>query len=177
MSAFNLNNIQAAAYAQLLPLTESGNLSQSQIESVVSQLVKSSMAGALSNSGLTQSEQNQLMQQIDNSMSSSLTEALGQQGQNKSSHASGGGQGGGSWLEAIAQAMGQALGQMAQKLVNESQSLQSEAGNANGSGAQQFQTTMAQFQADSQMFSMLSNAFSTSIKSIGDGMTTMASKQ
>jgi hypothetical protein len=61
--------------------------------------------------------------------------------------------------------------------VDESTSLQGLAGNADGSGAQQFQATMAKFQADSQMFSMLSNAFSNSIKSIGEGMTTMASKQ
>ncbi len=132
------------------------------------------MGGALANSGLTQSEQDQLLRQIDNSMTSSLTQALGEDGLRKGEH---GGGHGGSWLEAIAQAMGQALGQMAQKLVDESRSLEASAGNATGSGAQQFQTTMAKFQADSQMFSMLSNAFSTAIKSIGDGMTTMASKQ
>jgi hypothetical protein len=36
---------------------------------------------------------------------------------------------------------------------------------------------MAQFQADSQTLGMLSNAFATAIKSIGEGMQTMASKQ
>jgi len=73
--------------------------------------------------------------------------------------------------------MGQALGQMAQKLVDESNALQGLAGDASGSGAQEFQATMSKFQADSQMFSMLSQAYATAIKSIGDGMTSMASKQ
>ena len=119
------------------------------------------------------------MSQVSKGMQAALTTALGGQGleKNKGAHGAAGG-GGGSWLEAIAEAMGNALGQMAQKLVDESNQLQSLAGNQNDpSGAQQFQATMAKFQADAQMFSMLSNAFSTAIKSIGDGMTTMASKQ
>ena len=107
-------------------------------------------------------------------LAASLTDALGQPGQSKSSHGGGHGK---NWLEAIAEAMGQALGQMAQKLVDESTSLQSLAGNASGSGAQEFQATMAKFQADSQIFGMLSNAFSNAIKSIGEGMSTMANKQ
>src|SRR5207244_959313 len=82
-----------------------------------------------------------------------LTPALGGQGLQRNKGAHGGGSG--SWLEAIAEAMGNALGQMAQKLVDESNSLQGMAGNP--ADAQQFQATMAKFQADSQMFSMLSN--------------------
>jgi hypothetical protein len=35
---------------------------------------------------------------------------------------------------------------------------------------------MAQFQAHSQLFGMLSDAFSNAIKSIGQGMQTMGSK-
>ena len=73
--------------------------------------------------------------------------------------------------------LGEALGQLSQKVVDESNELSSEAGNSSSSGAQQFQSTMAEFQADSQTLSMLSNAFATAIKSIGEGMQTMASKQ
>jgi hypothetical protein len=104
-----------------------------------------------------------------------MTIALGAKGQQQ---ASGGGSGGDgeSWLEAIAKAMGQALGTMAQNLVNESNQLSSLSGNSSSSGAQQFQTVMAQFQAHSQLFGMLSDAFSNAIKSIGQGMQTMGSK-
>jgi uncharacterized protein YukE len=103
-----------------------------------------------------------------------MTIALGIKGQQQD-----GGSGGGdgeSWLEAIARAMGKALGTMAQNLVNESNQLSSLSGNSSGSGAQQFQTVMAKFQAHSQLFGMLSDAFANAIKSIGQGMQTMGSK-
>ena len=103
-----------------------------------------------------------------------LTIALGIKGQQDGG--SGGGGDGESWLEAIARAMGKALGTMAQNLVNESNQLSSLSGNSSGSGAQQFQTVMAQFQAHSQLFSMLSDAFANAIKAIGQGMQTMGSK-
>ncbi len=103
-----------------------------------------------------------------------MTIALGMKGQQDAGGTDGGG--GNSWLEAIAKAMGQALGTMAQNLVNESNELSGLAGNSSGSGAQQFQTVMAQFQAHSQLFSMLSDAFANAIKSIGQGMQTMGSK-
>jgi hypothetical protein len=54
--------------------------------------------------------------------------------------------------------------------------LSSLSGNSSSSGAQQFQTVMAKFQAHSQLFGMLSDAFSNAIKSIGQGMQTMGSK-
>jgi uncharacterized protein YukE len=104
-----------------------------------------------------------------------MTIALGIKGQ-QDSGGSGGGGDGESWLEAIARAMGKALGTMAQNLVNESNQLSSLSGDSSGSGAQQFQTVMAKFQAHSQLFGMLSDAFSNAIKSIGQGMQTMGSK-
>ncbi len=89
------------------------------------------------------------------------------------------GKGGKSWLVAIAQAMGNALGTKAAKLVELSQKLDKLAGKSSDDqqAAKDFQKTMAQFQAESQLFSMLSNAFSTAIKSIGEGMTSLARKQ
>jgi uncharacterized protein YukE len=113
-------------------------------------------------------------QDVTDSMTK-LTIALGIKGQQDSSGGGGGGDGE-SWLEAIARAMGKALGTMAQNLVNESNQLSSLSGNSSGSGAQQFQTVMAKFQAHSQLFGMLSDAFSNAIKSIGQGMQTMGSK-
>jgi hypothetical protein len=121
-----------------------------------------------------QSQANQSNPNTQSDLNQAMTEALGAQGQQQSGGAKGGG-GGKSWLEALAQAMGSALGNMAQKMVNESNQIQSLSGDSSSSGAQQFQAAMAQFQADSQMFGMLSNAFSNAIKTIGDGMSTMAS--
>jgi hypothetical protein len=104
-----------------------------------------------------------------------MTIALGIKGQQQGS-SGGSGSNGESWLEAIARAMGKALGTMAQNLVNESNQLSTLSGNSSASGAQQFQTVMAKFQAHSQLFGMLSDAFSNAIKSIGQGMQTMGSK-
>jgi uncharacterized protein YukE len=172
------NPIQQQAFTTLTSMASANHLTKAQITDFVNSLAHTSLSNALAHSGLTQSEQNTVMKTVTQSMQAQLTDALGADGLQKNKGAGhGAAGGGGSWLEAIAQAMGDALGQMAQKLVDESTSLQGLAGNADGSGAQQFQATMAKFQADSQMFSMLSNAFSNSIKSIGDGMTTMASKQ
>ncbi|HEY6927750.1 MAG TPA: hypothetical protein VI653_30020 [Steroidobacteraceae bacterium] len=170
----SLNPIQQQTLLSLRAAAAADHLTPAQISQIVNSLTHQSLATALSHSGLTPAEQAQVMNQVTKGMQNQLTNELGAQGlqKNKGAH---GAAGGGSWLEAIAEAMGNALGQMAQKLVDESNSLQSLAGNQND--AQQFQATMAKFQADSQMFSMLSNAFSTAIKSIGDGMTTMASKQ
>jgi hypothetical protein len=173
----SLNPIQHQTLLSLTAAAAADHLTPAQISQIVNSLTHQSLATALSHSGLTPAEQGQIMNQVTKGMQNQLTNELGAQGlqKNKGAHGAAGGSGGGSWLEAIAEAMGNALGQMAQKLVDESNSLQSLAGNQND--AQQFQATMAKFQADSQMFSMLSNAFSNAIKSIGDGMTTMASKQ
>jgi len=128
--------------------------------------------------------------------------SAGQNAQQQQSSASGGsaksGQASsGNWLQAIAEAMGEALGRMASQLVQDandvntlSANVASDANNVSSSsgssqsGAQaqqqadatKFQVAMSKLQADSQMFGILSNAFATSIKSIGDGMSTMAQK-
>jgi hypothetical protein len=159
----------AAGYGLGAGLSSSGSSDQAQ------QLLDS----AYRSGGLSQSSQN-LQDQMAN-----LIDELGSQGQQNdgssgsgsSNGSSAGGAAGNNWMEAIARAMGEALGQLSQKVVDESNQLSSEAGDSSSSGAQQFQSTMAEFQADSQTLSMLSNAFATAIKSIGEGMQTMASKQ
>jgi hypothetical protein len=138
-----------------------------------SALTQQLLDSAYRTGGLANSSQN-LQDQM-----ASLIDQLGGQGQ-QTDGSSGGGStsgAGNNWMEAIARAMGDALGKLSQKVVDESQQLNSLAGNSSSSGAQQFQSVMAEFQADSQTLSMLSNAFATAIKSIGEGMQTMASKQ
>ena len=163
-----------AGYSAAAGLTSDG----SNIGSADSSTTQNLLDASYRDGGLAQSVQN-LQDQMAN-----LIDELGSQGQQSDGSSSSGSSNGGSssgvgsnWMEAIAKAMGDALGQLSQKVVNESQQLDSEAGNNSSSGAQQFQSTMAQFQADSQTLSMLSNAFATAIKSIGEGMQTMASKQ
>jgi hypothetical protein len=81
--------------------------------------------------------------------------------------------GGDSWLVAIAKAMGKMLGNQAQKLVDLTNEMSQHTGK---NDAQVFQQLNAEFSAQSQMFGILSNSFSNSIKTIGDGLTTIARK-
>jgi hypothetical protein len=190
-----LQEAEQQAMQQVATQAFSGALSQLGVSGNQSELLNSFMAGygaaagqsaggdsaqtqqlldaASRNGGLASSSQN-LQDQMAN-----LIDELGAQGQQTDGSSSGGSTSGAgnNWMEAIARAMGEALGNLSQKVVDESQQLNSLAGNSSSSGAQQFQSVMAQFQADSQTLSMLSNAFATAIKSIGEGMQTMASKQ
>ena len=83
---------------------------------------------------------------------------------------SGGGEGE-SWLVALAKAMGMMLGDIAEKM-------QSAVDTMEGAGKQskEFMTAQTEFQAQSQLFSMLSNTVATAIKSIGEGLTANARK-
>lgn len=81
------------------------------------------------------------------------------------------GKSGTSWLVAIAKAMGTVAGKHANNLVDLSNRIEATSKDAGNSTE-----LNATFQAESQMFSMLQNAFSNAIKSIGEGMTTMARK-
>jgi len=158
----------AAGYGAATGLSSNGGSQQSQAV----------LDAAYRSGGLQQSSQglqNQMANLIDE-LGAQRQQTDGSSGSG-SSNGSAGGAAGNNWMEAIARAMGEALGELSQKVVDESNELSSEAGNSSSSGAQQFQSTMAEFQADSQTLSMLSNAFATAIKSIGEGMQTMASKQ
>lgn len=94
--------------------------------------------------------------------------------------------GGGSWLIAIAKALGSMCGKEASKLVElsgkmdqalEAKSNAKEGSKAESKAADEYQKLMTQFQAESQLFNMLSNVASTAIKSLGEGMSTIARKQ
>lgn len=82
------------------------------------------------------------------------------------------GSGSKSWLVAIAQALGTMLGEKAETM----KGLVDKMNSADENG-KEFNMALTEFQAESQMFSMLSNASSTAIKSIGEGLTSNARKQ
>lgn len=86
-----------------------------------------------------------------------------------------GGKGGGNWLVAMAKAMGKVAGEHAKKLADLSDQINSLQG-GNGDQAQQASQLQSQMQAEGQMFGMLQSAFSNVLKSIGEGMSTMARK-
>jgi hypothetical protein len=72
----------------------------------------------------------------------------------------------GSWLEALAKALGDKLNQKAQQV-------QSQANSVDGSNPGQ----VTQLQAETQLFSLMMNAFNDVIKTIGQGLSTMANKE
>ena len=117
---------------------------------------------------------NDFAKQIIDSVRKQLTEKLsegaeGSRGKGKKSA--------GSWLQAIAKAMGEAMGDRASKMVELSNKMGEAAKKEGEKGAKEMQGISAQFQAVSQEFNLLSNTFSTAIKSLGEGVTTMARKQ
>lgn len=101
----------------------------------------------------------------------------------------GGTQPAGNWMIAMARAMGAAAGDHAKKMVELSNKINdlsqkgkgidpsSDAGKKEqADNAAETSATQAEFQAEGQMFSMLQNSFSNAIKSLGEGLTTMARK-
>jgi len=87
--------------------------------------------------------------------------------------------GGGNWLIALAKALGETAGEHLESMVELSEKI----GDIKGSGksdkaqAKEMADLQAQFQAESQMFKMVSEATSTAVKSIGEGLSSMARKQ
>jgi hypothetical protein len=84
---------------------------------------------------------------------------------------SSGGGGSNSWLVAIAKVLGKMLGQQAQKLVDESKAISGATGDA-----KQQNSLLTQFQADSQLFGIMSNAVNNFISTVGQGLRTQAQK-
>ncbi|MFN7042872.1 MAG: hypothetical protein ACK4OH_17160 [Acidovorax temperans] len=113
-----------------------------------------------------------IAQQIVDSVRNQMAESTGE----------GGGKGCGkagakSWLQAIAQAMGEAMGDKAAKMVELSGKLKEAAGGEGEDSAKEMQAVNAEFQAVSQEFKLLTDAFNTALKSLGEGMSSMARKQ
>ncbi len=91
---------------------------------------------------------------------------------------------GGSWLQAIARAMGTVMGEKASKMVELSQKIQAQtAAKSEGSkedqmaAASEAQKLNTEFQATGQEFNLLQTTFSTAIKTMGEGMASIARKQ
>jgi hypothetical protein len=108
----------------------------------------------------------------------------------KASGASGGKASSGSWLQAIAKAMGEVMGQKASRMVQLSEQIQahSSAGAEKAKNGQvsdgdkmkdasDAQKLNTEFQATSQEFNLLQNTFSTAVKTMGEGMASIARKQ
>jgi hypothetical protein len=87
---------------------------------------------------------------------------------------------GGSWMLAIARAMGKVLGEKASRMVELSEKIQglsSSSGTGDASkmqAAAETQRLNSEFQATGQEFNLLQTTFSTAIKTLGEGMASVA---
>ena len=79
-----------------------------------------------------------------------------------------------SWFAVLARAMGEIAGQHLDKMIELSDKMQNL---TDKDKAGEMSAVQAEFQAESQMFKMASEAASTAIKSIGEGLSSMARKQ
>ena len=124
--------------------------------------------------GDIQSAVDDIAKQIVDSVRRQMTEGTSDSGK----ECGGGGKAGAkSWLQAIAQAMGEAMGNKASKMVELSNKLKENSGGSEQDQAKEMQATNAEFQAVSQEFKILTDAFNTALKSLGEGMSSMARKQ
>ncbi|MDT0498231.1 hypothetical protein RM530_12765 [Algiphilus sp. W345] len=83
-----------------------------------------------------------------------------------------------SWLVAIAEALGKAMGEHAANMVGYANDMN----NATGGGddpeaAREFASLQSKMQGEAQMFSIASSTMSTTIKAIGEGLSSVARKQ
>ena len=125
-----------------------------------------------------------LTQQIVDSVNNSMQEQTG-----------GAKKGGGSWMQAIAKAMGEVMGKKAARMVELSDKIATlaeppkpadgtavtktneQVQNEKMEAASKTQTLNTEFQATGQEFNLLQTTFSTAIKTIGEGMASIARKQ
>jgi hypothetical protein len=109
-------------------------------------------------------------QQLQQTMSDFLTKSA-QQDDSGANGASGRRGGSESWLIALAEAMGHQLGAKAQELSNLSTRLQNESSNADN-----YNSDILKLQGVSQEFGLMSSAFNTVIKAVGEGLSNLARK-
>lgn len=81
-----------------------------------------------------------------------------------------------SWLEALAQAMGKTLGEKAGRMVELSETITRTTGGKGEKAAKENTEATLEMQGVGQMFSLMQNAFSAAIKSIGEGLSQAARK-
>ena len=84
---------------------------------------------------------------------------------------------GGSWFEALAAALGGILGERVMALVDAKNRMTENYSSDAKQQSKEYMEAMTDFQVQSQLFGMESQAVSTAIKSIGEGLTQIARKQ
>lgn len=84
---------------------------------------------------------------------------------------------GGSWMEALAAALGGILGDRVMALVDAKNRMTENYSSSAKQQSKEYMEAMTDFQVQSQLFGMESQAVSTAIKSIGEGLTQIARKQ
>jgi hypothetical protein len=94
-----------------------------------------------------------------------------------SSSGAGGKKAAGSWLEAIARALGEVAGEKAAKMVDLSNQISEKAGDSSPESAKEMTALNAELSGTSQMFKTLQETMNTTVKSIGEGLSTVARKQ
>lgn len=108
---------------------------------------------------------NNVMDMVKQSMQESTGSATGSSGSTGGS---------GNWLAVLAKALGQTAGKALENMVNLGKSM---GGIDSKENPAQFAETQAEFQAQAQIFKMFQEAIATMIKSIGEGMSSVARKQ
>lgn len=105
-----------------------------------------------------------------------LQSSMQEETSNASSSGAGGrgGAGGGNWLAVLARALGKTAGEHLKKMVELGEKM---GGLDSKEQASEFAKTQAEFQAESQIFKMFQEAIGTMVKSIGEGMSSVARKQ
>jgi hypothetical protein len=94
-----------------------------------------------------------------------------------SSDRKGAGRKGGSWLEALARALGEAAGEKAGKMVELTDKISGLAGDSSPEAAKEMTAVQGELSGVSKMFALMQETMNTTIKSIGEGLSTVARKQ
>ncbi|NLB58198.1 MAG: hypothetical protein GX805_06980 [Gammaproteobacteria bacterium] len=84
---------------------------------------------------------------------------------------------GGSWFEVLAQALGGMLGDRVMALVDAKNRMVENYSDSADQQSKEYMEAMTDFQVQSQLFGMESQMSSTAIKSIGEGLISIARKQ
>jgi hypothetical protein len=105
-----------------------------------------------------------------------VQEAMREETESASSSGSGGraSKGGGNWLAVLARALGSTAGEHLKKMVELGEKM---GGLDSKENPEEFAQIQADFQAEAQIFKMFQEAIGTMIKSIGEGMSSVARKQ
>jgi len=111
------------------------------------------------------------MDMISGAMMDEMKEATAE-GANKGGNRSGGGAG--NWLALLARALGKTSGEHLKKMVELGEKMGELDSKEN---PEEFAKIQSEFQAESQIFKMFQEAIGTMVKSVGEGMSSVARKQ